>query len=74
MLKTLSQMGCGSIVLDILYRIWVHMRRKSRYNVLLNIFSGYIRKEYLKLWMERAEDLARYVKIAKFFMVGLCNR
>ena len=74
MLKTLSQMGCGSIVLDILTKIWSYMRRTSRYNVLLNIFSGYIRKEYLRLWMERAEDLTRYVRIAKYFMVGLCNR
>jgi hypothetical protein len=74
MLKTLSQMGCGSIVLDILSKIWAHMRRKSRYKVLLNIFSGYIRKDYLKLWMERAEDLTRYVRTAKYFMVGLCNR
>ena len=67
-------MGAGSLVLEVLAEIWSRMRRTGKYNVLLNIFSGYLRKEYLKLWMERPEELARYVKIAKYFMVGLSNR
>jgi putative heme iron utilization protein len=74
MLRTLTVMGTGGLVLEMLGKIWACMRRRGKYNVLLKIFSGYIRKDYLKLWLERSEELTRYVKIAKYFMVGLCNR
>ncbi len=74
LLRTLTQMGAGNVVLKVLAHIWSCMKKTGRFNVLLKIFSGYLRKEYLILWLERAEDLALYVKIAKFFMVGLSNR
>lgn len=51
LLRTLTLMGCGSLVLDVLGRVWAYMRRSNCYSVLLKIFSGFIRKEYLKLWL-----------------------
>jgi hypothetical protein len=74
LLRNLTQMGSGSLVLDVLGRLWAYMRRNSCFSVLLKIFSGFIRKEYLKLWLDRGEELSRYIKFAKYFMVGLCNR
>ena len=44
MFKTLTQMGFGALVVELLAKLWAIMRRTARYNVLLKLFSGYIRK------------------------------
>lgn len=49
--RNLTEMGFGNLVLDLLNRLWVKMKDNRSYEVLLKLFSGYIRKEYLTLWM-----------------------
>ncbi len=44
LLRNLTLMGTGNLVLDVLGCIWTYMRRNGCYSVLLKIFSGYIRK------------------------------
>ena len=44
-------MGLGSLVLELLAKFWTSMKSNRSYEVLLKVFSGYIRKEYLSLWL-----------------------
>lgn len=44
MLRTMTLMGLGSLVLDVLGQLWIMMKEKRSYTVLLKLFSGYIRK------------------------------
>jgi hypothetical protein len=45
-----------------------------KYNIVLHIFSGYIRKEFTKLSMESTDEFIQFFKIIKHFMIGLSNR
>jgi hypothetical protein len=64
MLRTLTMMGLGSMVVDVLMQLWTMMKSNKCYSVLLMLFSGYVRKEYLNLWLERGEDVEKYIKLA----------
>ena len=44
MLRTLTLMGLGSIVLDVLNQLWLMMKSNRCFGVLLRLFSGYVRK------------------------------
>ena len=74
LLRNLTQMGAGIQVLQVLTRLWSNMIRNKCYGVLLKVFSNYIRKEYLKLWLSKGDDLQTYLKLAKYFMCGFANR
>ena len=51
MFRTLTNMGFGPLVLELLAKFWTAMKNNRSYEVLLKVFSGYIRKEYLTLWL-----------------------
>jgi hypothetical protein len=54
MFRTLTLMGVGGMLLDLLGRLWSIMKRNLCFSVLLKVFSGYIRKEFLTLWLDHA--------------------
>lgn len=74
MFRILNQIGLGEYVLVMLNNTWKFMLNSKKLQILLKIFAGYIRKDYLHLSMIRSDDLGIYVKVAKQFMVGLSNR
>lgn len=50
------------------------MLKLRKYNILLKIFSNYIRPEFTKFSLKSTEDMVRYIKLIKLFMIGLSNR
>ena len=73
-LRTLANLGAATLVLEILTTLWMFMKRNKKYNILLRIFSGYIRQDYLKLCLKSSDDIKQYFKIILVFMIGFSNR
>ena len=50
-------MGAGGLALDLLELLWSWMKKNKLYSVLLRLFSGYLRKEFLTLWLQRSDQV-----------------
>jgi hypothetical protein len=67
-------MGAGSVVLDLLQTIWGWLLRKKKYNILLSLFSDYVRQDFLKLTLRSSDDVGKFFKLIRLFMIGFSNR
>lgn len=74
MFRVLSLLGLSYLVVSLLIRVWNAMINLRKFNIVLHIFSGFIRKEFTRLRLKSTDEFTQYFKIIKHFMIGLSNR
>ena len=72
-LRVLVGLGASATVLMVLETLWVYLGGQKKWSILLRIFGGFIRQEYLSLSLRLSEELTAYFSLIKRFMIGFWN-